>query len=110
MQGAWTITGESRGYEFDGFSGGSFKNPKPDGIVGKGGIGAWELALRYSQLNLNSNEFRGGNEKNFTAGLNWYATPNFKFMANYVNVLEVNEGPYSGAHPWGFNFGARAYW
>ena len=34
----------------------------------------------------------------------------FKFMANYVNVLEVNEGPYSGAHPWGFNFGARAYW
>ena len=110
VQGAWTITGESRGYEFDGFSGGTFKNPKPDGIVGKGGIGAWELALRYSQLNLNSNEFRGGNEKNFTAGLNWYATPNFKFMANYVNVLEVNEGPYPGAHPWGFNFGARAYW
>jgi phosphate-selective porin OprO/OprP len=110
VQGAWTLTGESRPYEFDGFSGGTFKNPKPSNIVGQGGWGAWELAVRYSQLNLNSNEFRGGNEKDLTAGLNWYATPNVKFMANYVNVLEVNEGPYSGAAPWGFNFAARAYW
>jgi len=75
-----------------------------------GGIGAWELAVRYSQLNLNSNDIRGGNEKDLTVGLNWYTTPNLKLMTNYVNVLEVNEGPYSGADPWGFNFAARAYW
>jgi phosphate-selective porin OprO and OprP len=107
--GSWVLTGESRGYEFER---GVFKNPKPYGVVGKGGIGAWEVAARYSTLDLNDGGINGGEEKNITVGLNWYPTPNFKFMANYVKVLDLDiEGsPLNGAEPDIFEFRAQAYW
>jgi phosphate-selective porin OprO and OprP len=77
--GSWLITGESRGYVFEEAR---FKNPKPKGIVGKGGIGAWELLARYSSLDLSDEDIDGGEEDNVTVGINWYPTPNFRFMAN----------------------------
>ena len=107
LQGSWIITGESRHYKWKD---GTFHNPKPEGIVGDGGWGAWELGARYSTLDLNSGAIHGGSEDNFTVGVNWYPTPIFKFMANYVKVLNVDGGQYAGASPDGFLFRGQVAW
>jgi len=48
---------------------------------------------------LNDQDIHGGEEQNFTTGLNWYATPDIRFTANYVNVLNVDDGPAAGEEP-----------
>lgn len=42
---SWFLTGESRVYKAKK---GKFDRVTPRGIVGKGGIGAWEVGLRFS--------------------------------------------------------------
>jgi phosphate-selective porin OprO/OprP len=86
--GSWFITGESRTYKA---SSGTFDRVKPKSIVGKGGKGAWELGARYSSLDLNDSGINGGEEENLTIGLNWYATPTVRFMANYIKVLDLKD-------------------
>jgi len=99
VEGGWFLTGESMNYKA---SWGSFSRVTPKGIVGKGGIGAWQLALRFSSLDLTDEDITGGEEDNFTVGLNWYATPNIRFIANYVNVLDVEGGANDGDEPESF--------
>jgi len=84
---SWFLTPDSRGY-----SGGRgvFGQVKPASIVGKGGRGAWEAALRYSALDA---EAEGGKQNNISLALNWYATPTIRFSMNYVDVLSVDGGP-----------------
>jgi len=81
--GSYFLTGEHRPYKT---SNGTFGRVKPDSVVGKGGIGAWELAARYSNIDLEDSGYEGGEEDNITVGVNWYATPNIRFMANYVRA------------------------
>ena len=78
---SYFLTGESRAYDVKS---GKFLRTRPKSIVGRGGYGAWELAARYSEINLNDGVIKGGNAENVTVGLNWYATPTIRFMANYV--------------------------
>jgi phosphate-selective porin OprO/OprP len=52
----------------------------------KGEWGAWELGLRYSYVDLNDSGINGGEESNFTAGLNWYHHKNIRVMFNYINA------------------------
>jgi phosphate-selective porin OprO/OprP len=109
IEGSYFLTGESRPYDLPS---GSFKSIKPKGIVGKGGLGAWQLALRYSSIDLTDGTVVGGEADNFTAGLNWYPTPNLKFMANYMRVLELDRpgDVQDGDEPSAFMFRAQAYW
>lgn len=79
------LTGESRPYK-----NGVFDRIKPKSTVGQGGIGAWELALRYSQADLTDGSVTGGEEENLTFGVNWYATQNVRLSANYIKVLELD--------------------
>ncbi len=51
---------------------------------GECGWGAWEVASRYSYIDLNSQNIRGGRMSDYTAGLNWYLTPNWKIQFNYI--------------------------
>lgn len=80
---SWILTGESRTYRDRK---GEFGSVVPNSIVGSGGTGAWELGWRLSHMDLNDEDIVGGEETNQTLGLNWYATPNVRFMFNYIHV------------------------
>jgi len=55
------------------------------------GLGAWEIAGRWSYLDLNDSAIRGGTIMDYTAGLNWYWNPYTKMVFNYVHA--VADGP-----------------
>jgi len=85
---AYMLTGETRP-----FKGGNFDRIRPFKDVGNGGIGAFEVALRYDHLNLANTPVvaRAGNEaSSVTAGLNWYFNPYAKIMFNWVRFWGDN--------------------
>ena len=107
VQGAWTITGESRPYNatearFDAPKMAYNFNPAA------GTWGAWELGARYSDVNLNWHDgvfgaatptggIRGGEQKIATVGLNWYLNPDMRFMLDYSHV-EIDRLNAAGAN------------
>jgi len=93
-QAGYFFTGESRNYKK-----GAFGGITPKASVGEGGIGAWELGLRYSSLDLTDGGITGGEADSVTLGVNWYATPTLRFSANYIDVLEVEGGTYDNQEP-----------
>jgi phosphate-selective porin OprO/OprP len=112
LQGSWVITGENRRYNP---ANGSFQNPRARQPFSRdGGIGAWELAARYSSMDLNFDEgmdgtaavagsVRGGEQSIFTLGVNWYLNPNFKLMMNYllIDVDRLNPAGPGNTAPFG---------
>jgi phosphate-selective porin OprO/OprP len=93
LYGSYFLTGENRRYNR---SNGTFTRtePKHNFRPFKGGWGAWELGLRYSYLDLNSGDIKGGKETNFTVGLNWYLHPKIRFMFNYIRAnVEDRDDP-----------------
>ncbi len=46
---------------------------------------AWEIAARYSLLNLNGDIIKGGKQHNTTLGVNWYPLKNTRVMLNYLH-------------------------
>lgn len=87
---SWFITGEHKNYNP---SKTAFDRIKPKKNFGKGGAGAFELAVRYSYINLNDKkDLSGGYMNDFTAGLNWYLNPATKFTLNYVYSDVVSLG------------------
>jgi len=84
IQSSLFLTNDRRPYK-----NGKFGIVKPQSILGHDGIGAWELAMRYSELDLNDGSILGGIERNMTLALNLYATPEIRFTAEYLKVLEI---------------------
>lgn len=103
VEGTWMLTGEQRVY-----------NPGESRIDGPklnynfnpaaGTWGAFELAARYSVLDLNDNAgsaglatpvggVRGGEQKIGTLGLNWYWNPVVRFMLDWQHVDIDRLGP-----------------
>jgi phosphate-selective porin OprO/OprP len=58
------------------------------------GIGAWEVAARYSHLNLDGGDglIKGGVMDGITLGLNWYLNPNFKIQFEYMRDYRSHLG------------------
>ncbi|WP_411726961.1 OprO/OprP family phosphate-selective porin [Methyloglobulus sp.] len=90
VDAAWSITGESRGYKSGSF--GYLEPDKPFSLK-NGGWGAWELAARYSSADLNDGSFLGGELSNVTVALNWYINSNFRILANYTRLLDIENSP-----------------
>ncbi len=85
LLGSYFLTGEQRNYRA---SAGQFRGIKPrrNFNLGQKGTGAWEVAVRYSSLDLNHGPVSGGKLNDFTAGLNWYLNPNARVMWNYIRA------------------------
>jgi phosphate-selective porin OprO/OprP len=112
LQASWMLTGENRRYNSIT---GSFQNPRPlVPFSSAGGWGAWELAGRYSRMNLNFEEglegttappgsVRGGDQNVLTFGVNWYLNPNVKVMMNYlfIDVDRLNPAGPGNTQPFG---------
>ena len=86
---------------------GEYGKIKPGTIVGKGGMGAWQLAVRFSSIDLTDNDINGGEAENLSFGLNWFATDNIRMSANYVKVLDVEGGASDGDEPEAFQMRAQ---
>jgi len=86
---SWFLTGEMAHYRD-----GKFIRPNV-----KGDRGAWEVALRFSSIDLNDEDVRGGTEKNLSFGVNWYSKTHWRFMGNLIRV-KAEDGPYGKQDPW----------
>lgn len=81
-QVGYFLTGESRPYNR---TNGVFGRVKPWAPYDRcGGAGAWEVAGRWSYLDLDDANIHGGKLNDVTAGLNWYLNPYTKFQFNYI--------------------------
>ncbi|MFD0322070.1 OprO/OprP family phosphate-selective porin [Lysobacter gummosus] len=75
IAGSWVLTGEARPYKNSGFG-----NLKPSRA-----FGAVEVAVRYSQVDLDDRGVAlGGRQRDWTLGANWYIGQHFKLQANYI--------------------------
>lgn len=83
VYGSFFLTpGDHRRYKK---SAGAFDRVKPKNpYLGGSGTGAWELAIRYSWLDLTDADVFGGELSDITLGLNWYLNNVTRMMFNYV--------------------------
>lgn len=89
-EAAWTLTGESRIYKK-----GLFRRVIPNKTFSltKIGLGAWELAARYAEVDLNDGTFKGGKLSNLSIALNWYPNRVVRLMAGYDKALQIKDSP-----------------
>ncbi|MFY9629064.1 MAG: porin [Methylocystis sp.] len=119
VYGTWYLTGESRAaaYQVDGLNPATFRQIGIKHPLSAGGVGAWELAARFSAANLDSGPYSGsyysnllaaaqgnapasalvansgvvgGREEDITMGLNWYPDQGFRVMANWTRVMHLS--------------------
>jgi phosphate-selective porin OprO and OprP len=78
IEGGIFLTDDSRSYK-DGI----FKSLKVKNPVNKGGLGAFQLNLRYDYLDLNEDTIIGGIQNSYQASLIWTPIDQIRFMLNY---------------------------
>lgn len=112
LEGSWVLTGEPHRYNA---ATAAMQNPRPrKDFARSGGWGAWELAMRYSHVDLNHHAgepgvfaapdaVRGGVQDIFTVGLNWYLNANIRFLLDYsrVRIDRLNPASAANAAPFG---------
>jgi phosphate-selective porin OprO/OprP len=115
LEGSWFVTGETRQYEASALNNevGGWQGPtqiaSPFSLSGNS-WGAWELAARYSDTDLNWNKaftgsptaqpgITGGEEKIIDLAVNWYLNKNVRLMLNdlIVNVSRQSKAGIIGA-------------
>ncbi|HEY1614387.1 MAG TPA: porin [Rhizomicrobium sp.] len=108
LEGSWVMTGEPRPYNM---ASAAFARPTPahDFDPAHGEWGAWELAGRYSQSDLDYNvnslvaadQVRGSEQDIFSAGVNFYPNYNLKFMFDWQSI-DIKR-PWTGAFDTKYN-------
>jgi len=97
IEGSWVITGERRAYSPQS---GGYLRPVPEHVFTPWDgpcCGAFELAARYSTINLNdhftpgvapssrSNGVGGGQQTVYAVGLNWYPNAYIRFLFDFLH-------------------------
>ncbi|HEY0265213.1 MAG TPA: porin, partial [Rhizomicrobium sp.] len=106
LEGSWILTGETKVYSPSAINNevGGFNMPVPSRPFSLNGNswGAWELAARYTDTNLNwhTNQFSstsqlpgipGGEERIVSLGVNWYLNRNIRIMLD-DNIVQLTKG------------------
>ncbi len=94
---SYVLTGEDAGYR-------GVVKPSNPFSPGKGGWGAWELAGRYGELEIDDGAFplfadpvvSARRAKTWTLGVNWYLNSNLKLVVNYLDT-QFEGGAAAGA-------------
>jgi phosphate-selective porin OprO/OprP len=80
VEGGYFLAGESRPYSPD--------EGKWTRVTAGGLSGAWQLAMRYSTVDLTDGGIEGGKEDNLGVALSWYPNYYFRFSSNYIEVID----------------------
>lgn len=83
VTGTWALTGEMRRYIKEN---GTFSPLPVSKSVYRGGWGAWEVAARWSDLDLTGGSVDGGQMRIASLGLNWWLSPVFYVGVNYRHI------------------------
>ena len=79
----YVLTGETRSYKNGIFGGVKPANPVGNG---NGGLGAWQVTLRYDYLDMNDRDIVGGTQKAYIAALVWTPIEYLRFNLNYAHI------------------------
>ena len=90
LSASWILSGEMRPYN------------KKSGVIGavpisssvdEGGWGAWEVAVRWSELDLSDGLIDGGEVEVYSLGLNWWLSTalNANINYRYINLDRAND-------------------
>ncbi len=82
MEVSYFLTGEHRKYKKGKFG---RVTPRKNFLEGSG-LGAWQVAARFSSIDLNDGAITGGEENNIALALNWYLNAHTRLMFNYVRA------------------------
>jgi phosphate-selective porin OprO/OprP len=91
IEGSWIISGEQRKYNpVAGAYGGVVPEHPFEPWAENFGTGAWELAGRYSTINLNDrvsgpSAVAGGFQNVYAVGVNWYPNANIRFLFDFLH-------------------------
>jgi phosphate-selective porin OprO/OprP len=88
-QASFVLTGETHTYNSGNAAYNGIAPANPFSLSG-GGWGAWEIAGRYSTIDLNdrlgtATGVAGGRQNVYTLALNWYANRNVRLMFDYLH-------------------------
>jgi phosphate-selective porin OprO/OprP len=96
VEASYFLTGDCRAYDLTNKVWARQKpcHPFYCGDCCSKGFGSWEVAARFSTVNLNDGDIavQGGKEWDATVGLNWYINNNVKVMFNYVHA-DIKDRP-----------------
>ena len=88
---SYFITGESKNYKssYEGFG---QVRPKKNFRGKEKGLGAWELAAKYSKTDLDDGMISAGQDYQMALGINWHLNPVTRFTLNYAYASIENLG------------------
>jgi phosphate-selective porin OprO/OprP len=89
---SYFLSGETRRYVPGG---GAFERvqPKREFRDGAGGLGAFEIAFRFSRIDLDDEDVTGGRLNDLTAAFNWYATRHYRVLTNVIRAHRSEDEP-----------------
>ncbi len=85
---SWILTGEMRDYRYKS---GTFGPVPISRSVYQNGLGAWEVAARWSSIDLNDGAVAGGEMDILSLAASWWLSPIFNVNLNYRYILNERD-------------------